>query len=364
MKRLCLFIAVCFLILGLISSCSLEETGFLEEDKIITNSDPDKDEENSEEEPTEKDDEEEEEEPEAPSVEFLFGKFVSETEIEFEFSLPVRVLSLSFDPPMESGLVEEGSLVTVFLDESPKPGMRFTTYIEAEDEWENIITVETILYAKNNRVPKLQINELRTEWSNSASRAEFIEFKILSEGNLGALRVFVASNNANPMIYQFLPVEVGAGEYVVLHLRTLEQNLVISEYGDCLEESGGRDSSPLARDIWIPGSSKLLRKTDAVYIMDLDDNVLDAVMISETQAAIWNRDFLIEAARFLFYKGAWSSPAGEICLPADAVSSIGIGSAVTRSISRNETMDNVGNATNWYVTGNGGATPGGPNRLQ
>jgi hypothetical protein len=376
MKRLS--IVVLFLFLGLFFSCShdgLEQQIYdpdleNEEDEFIPDLDPDEGEEEQgsadkngetaeEEDPAEEDKEEEDA---ALAAEFLSGKFVSETEIAFNFSLPVRVLSLSFEPPLESGQVKEGSTVTVILEENPKPGMRFTASIKAEDEWGNIIDAETSLFSINNRVPKMQINELRTESSNPYLRAEFIEFKMLSDGNLGALRVFAASNTANPMIYQFLPVEVSAGEYVVLHLRTMEPHLAVDEYGDCLEESGGRDSSPTARDIWIPGSVKLLRKTDAVYVMDQDDNVLDAVMISETQATAWTRNNLAEAASFLFHKGAWMSASGEICRPVDAVNSSGIGSAYTRSISRDETADNVGNATNWYIAESGNVTPGLPNK--
>jgi hypothetical protein len=362
MKRLCLLIAVCFLFLALLFSCSLkgpetlihDENTENKEGEVIRGLDQDEDEEEQEKQADLEDLEEQ-------SAEFLSGKFVSETEIEFEFSFPVKVLSLSFEPPLETESVDDGSRVKVFLEESPKPGMLFSASIEAEDEWENTIVVETVLLARNNRVPKLQINELRTEYSRP--RVEFIEFKMLSEGNLGGLRVFVASNSANPLLYQFKPVEVSAGEYVVLHLRTLDEKLSVSEYGDCLAESGGTDSSPTARDIWIPGSVKLLRKTDAVYVMDQDDNVLDAVMISETPNAAWSRDFLAEAARFLFDKGAWSSPSGEICRPVDAVDTSGIVTAATKSISRDEAAENVGNATNWYVTAGGGVTPGLPNKL-
>ena len=364
MKRLCLFLAVFFLFFGLISSCSpegienliAEQNSKNEEDKENPGSDKDEEE-------TGKDEKEEiEEEQEAPAAVFLSGKFVAETEIELEFSFPVKVLSLSFEPPLEPVSVEEGNIVKVFLEEQPEPGTRFKVSFEVEDEWENAFGAELILFAQNNRVPNLQINELRTESSTAQLRAEFIEFKILSDGNLGALRVFAAWSPTNQMIYQFLPVEVKAEEYVVLHLRTLEEHLCISEYGDCLAESGGKDSSPTARDIWIPGSTKWLRKTDAVYVMDLDDNVLDAVMISEAQGEVWSRPSLAKAAAFLFEKNAWASSTGEICRPADAVNSSGIGTAATRSISRNESAENVGNATNWFATGDGGATPGMPNK--
>jgi hypothetical protein len=234
--------------------------------------------------------------------------------------------------------------------------MQVTASIEAEDEWKNAISAQAPLTAKNLNFPTLQINELRTEYSKP--RSEFIEFKILSEGNLGALRVFAAGNNANPMIYQFAPVEVHAGDYIVLHLRTLEEDLCVDEYGDDLAESGGTDSCPSARDLWIPGSAKLLRKTDIVYVLDQDDRALDGVIISETKDSSWNKDYLATAAEFLFNQGVFKSPSGEICRPVDAVDSSVIKTSFTRSISRDETADNTGSSLDWYVTATGGVTPG------
>jgi hypothetical protein len=203
----------------------------------------------------------------------------------------------------------------------------------------------------------MRINELRTEYNGNTSRAEFIEFKILSAGNLGGLRVFVASNVSNPLIYEFLPVEVKAGEYVVLHLRTLDDSSV-DELGSDLNESGGRDASPDARDFWIPGNTKLLRKTDAVYIMDQDDRILDAVMIAESPIPPRSMAFFLQAAEFLFTNDAWKSANGTIPGVEDAVNSTAIGTALTRSISRDETVPDTDTAADWYITANNGATPG------
>ena len=308
------------------------------------------------------DDEEEEEAASEPKAELLSAKVVSETEIVFEFSAAVRLQSLAFETCKELKSVEEGNTLTLFLEEELKPGLRFSVELEVEDEWENLINLQIPLISVNNRLPKLLINELRTEWSNTSTskRAEFIEFRMLSEGNLGGLRVFAASNRINPLIYEFKPIEVREGEYVVLHMRTLESSSK-NEYGDDLDESGGRDSSPTARDLWIPGSTKLLRKTDAVYVLDLNDQVLDAVMIAERPDSPWPNSSLIAAAEFLFEQGAWVSAAGGVSSPADAVSSAAIGSALTRSISRDEAAENTRTAADWFVTGNNGVTPGLPN---
>ena len=296
--------------------------------------------------------------PEPEPAVFLTYTVISETEIDFEFSSPVTLKSLSFDPGLEIASVEEGNTVKVYMTEALKPGQRLAADILAEDELGNTINVLVPLLFKNNRVPGLLINELRTEFSKL--NAEYIEFKMINAGNLGGLRVFAAWLNKNPMIYEFPPVEVEAGEYVILHLRTLEESCM-DELGDNLDASGGTYSCPTARDLWIPGSSKLLHKTDAVYVIDQDDRVLDAIMLSETPDPFWNKSYFEEAAGFLFTKGAWKSPTGGICSPENAVSSTNVKTAITRSISRDETMDDTNTAAEWYVTANSGLTPGLPN---
>ena len=214
-----------------------------------------------------------------------------------------------------------------------------------------------------SKAPELLINELRTEFAGTDLISEFIEFKILKSGNLDGLKVFIASNFGAPFVYEFLPVEVKEGEYVVLHLRTLEESSV-DEYGDDITISGGRDSSATARDIWVPGSTKYLRKTDAVYVLDKDDRVLTAVMIVEHPNQPWPRDNFAETAEFLFSQGAWKSVDGGIGSPADAV--ISTRTTNTRTINRDETVENTNTAADWYITVTSGASPGrqnNPNRL-
>jgi len=217
----------------------------------------------------------------------------------------------------------------------------------------------------SSRVPQLLINELRTEYQRSPPRAEFIEFKMLSAGNLGGIRVFIVTNTRNPFVYEFQPVEVKKGEYVVLHLRTLEDSCR-DEYGDDLNESGGSGASPTARDLWVPGNTKLLNKTGAVYVMDQDDRILDAVMLAEDTIPARSIANFFEAAEFLYSKGVWKSADGTKPGHEDAVKTSRIGSALTRSVSRDETAPNTNTAADWYITADGGVTPGGensPNRL-
>jgi len=284
---------------------------------------------------------------------FLSCKAVSATEINFEFSHAVTVTSLHFSPVVTLEEVENGSTVRAIFSGGPGPGERLTADLLAEDENGNTINVLVPFRTRNDRIPRLYINELRTEYSNP--RAEFIEFITRDAGNMGALRVYIASNTRDPLVYEFPSIEVAANEYISLHLRTIEADSR-NELGSNLAESGGRDSSPTGRDLWIPGSTKLLRKTDIVYLLDQDDGIVDAVMLSENADPWWSNSSFAEIAEFLFRSDAWKSSDGKICSPADAVRTAG--TTNTRTICRDETIAHSRTAASWYITVTSGATPG------
>ena len=288
---------------------------------------------------------------------FISCKAVSESEINFHFSQPVKVTSLHFSPAILLEEVEDGSTVRVNFSGGPGPGERLTADLLAEDGSGNTINVLVPFRTRNDRVPPLRITELRTEYSKP--KCEFIEMKTLKSGNLGALRVFIAGNYKAPLVYEFPSIETAEGEYITLHLRTTEESNR-DELDANLDESGGADASASARDIWIPGTAKLLHKTDAVYLLDQDDRVVDAVMISESADPWWNKDYLAEAAEFLFGKGAWKDSEGKMCSPGGAVQSAG--TTVTRTVCLDEAAaENSGTADGWYITATNGATPGKPN---
>ena len=280
-------------------------------------------------------------------------KAVSQDEIEFVFSRSVTVKSLAFEPELSVASVENGETVKIRLAESPAPGKLITADIIAEDDKRNSINVLVTFRTRNDRMPDLIINELCVEYASvtAGRKAEFIEFKMKSDGNLGAMRLFIIgnSNASKQTIYEFSPAEVKKGDYVVVHLRTFDSESK-DELGSNLAESGGLNSSPSARDLWIPGNTKLLHKTAIVYVMDQDDNVLSAVMLRENIGSPWAKDYFTEAAAFLLLKGAWKG---------DAVPSTG--TTNTRTICRDETTENTKSAADWYVTVTSGATPGSPN---
>ncbi|GHT57344.1 hypothetical protein FACS1894109_09160 [Spirochaetia bacterium] len=292
---------------------------------------------------------------------FLECKAVSSRELTFTFSHAVKVVTLNFEPALEVESTGNGETVTVILKEALNEGDSITADLLVEDDAKHTLNVLVPFRARNDRIPKLLITELRTEYTKSKA-TEFVEFKTLEAGNLGAIRLFIPGNTKNPLAFEFPTAEVVAGEYILVHLRTTDADTgAANETGKDLGLSGGIDARDSARDFWVPGTDKLLHKTDIVYLTDQDDKILDAVMMSENADAAWSKEAFTTAAEFLHQQGAWVSAGGGVPGPKDAVITANIKTSLTRSVSRDEAAADANNAANWYITATSNATPGEPN---
>lgn len=299
---------------------------------------------------------------------FLDCRPVSAREVAFKFSHPVKLVYIHTDPALNGVCTEEGQEVVISFDKPLEEGKRFTADILVEDSDRNTLNVIVPFRARNDRMPALVFNELRFDNSGSNFKVEFVEFKALGSGNLGAIRLFVAHHSLVNPFYEFPPAEVKAGEYIVLHTRTVELGCV-DETGEDLGLSKGVEAEANARDFWIPGNKKLLHNTNGFWLLDQDDRIIDALLISETAdpgglSAAFAKTFNA-AAEFLGRKKAWLPISGNkipedwIPFPSDAV--ITKGTTNTRTLCRDETITPERRASNWYITATSSATPGKPN---
>jgi hypothetical protein len=281
--------------------------------------------------------------------------------IQFDFSQPVEVLSFSSDPPLPVQEITSGAPVQVILSADVPAGESYTADILVSDSEGNTLNVLVPFRSRNDRLPRILINEIRTEYSKP--KTEFVELRTLEAGNLGALRLYIAGYTDNPLVFEFPPAEVDAGEYILVHLRSIEngEDVMINETGASLDLSGGTDANAAARDFWVPGSEKLLHKTDAVYLMDQDDRVVDAVMMSEHDDPWWSKEHFVHAADLLYQQGAWIQGEGKIAGPADSVITAGIKTAMTRSICRDKDLPDTNTKADWYIVNTSKASPGAEN---
>ncbi|MDR0557994.1 MAG: hypothetical protein LBG43_09070 [Treponema sp.] len=289
---------------------------------------------------------------------FLGVNTVSATEICFQFSLPVTLLSAYFSPDMKVESIIEGTDVVITVSGSAAAGEQVTADILVEDEHNNTLHVLTSFRTRNDRIPSFVITEIRTE--TAKPKGEFVELKMSSDGNLGALRMFAATNGADAPLFEFEPVEVKKEEYVVIHLRTYEDGSV-SEDGTDIAAASATDAQSTARDFWLPDTVERLRKTDAVFFLDQDGAVLDAVLFSAdgTWGSKTYSGDMVKVVQLLSDRGAWTAASGGVPSPADAFSSAN--TTATRTICRKEATVDTNTAADWYITVASGATPGKPN---
>ena len=293
---------------------------------------------------------------------FLDCRPVSSKEMVFRFSRSVRVVSLFFNPVRAAEYVEKDDEISVTFTKALDAGMKLTADIIVKDSANNTLNVIVPFRARNDRMPQMIFNELRTEYSKP--KVEFLEFKTLGAGNLGALRLFIAGHSLSNPAYEFPPTEVKAGEFIVLHLRTVEDGCV-DETGQDLALSKGAEALDTARDFWVPGAAKLLHKTDALWLMDQDDKIIDAILLCEKPDAKWSSEAIAEAAKFIGLKKAWLPSSGDSKAdgvglePKDAV--LTAGTTNTRTICRDESLPRQNRAGSWYIAATSSATPGKPN---
>jgi hypothetical protein len=281
--------------------------------------------------------------------------------VNFGFSAPVTLESVYFDPALEYESRTDGKTLSFSFNTDLPGGERVTADLLVEDGRGNTLNVLVPFRTRNNNVPELLISEIRTENSNMSKnnpKTEFVELYILSAGNLGALRLYAAGNNSGKgletPILEFSPIMVDAGDYVVIHTRTLPgQAGCRDETGDDLGYSGGYEATP-SRDFWIPGSASRIHNTDAVFIVDQDDRIIDGVLLCEKGEA-WKND-IARAAEQLAGQNAWNSSEASLAVPTQKATP-------TRTVNRDTTKPDSNSAADWYVREKkGNESPGAPNK--
>ncbi len=280
------------------------------------------------------------------SPKFLELKVNSENSLQLLFSTSINLENLKIYPLDESQEIQveskdlgEGlwqiNSVTDF-------DCRKTYLIEGYvlDERGNSLYFKDSFTGFNGRVPKVVINEIRTEYSKP--KVEFIELKVLSDGNLGGMELITASDGSENS-YVIPSVEVKSGDYVVIHYRNIEEGC-IDELENDKELSTATESSS-ARDLWIENSSARIAKSDVIILKErIQGNIADGIIFTESSFSAWKTDYMAECAEVLISSEVWS---GE--------SVISDGLTTTRTLSR-QNLNKDKSA--WIVVGTSQATPG------
>ena len=95
-------------------------------------------------------------------------------------------------------------------------------------------------------------------------------------------------------------------------------------------------------------------------LQDANGRIIDAIIMNETPGGTWNKNqaHFADIADTLFAAGMWMSANGQKPAPFDAVDTSSINYSLMKSVSRYEGRETTHSAKDWYVTADGGITPG------
>ena len=284
---------------------------------------------------------------------------ISEHEISVSFTAPITVSRaaaiLPDDPETEIPVTWKEVLaskdIVFLLGESVGIGNRAALSATVIDGRGNSLSFSMPFTGFNSRPPVLRINEVRTEYSKP--KVEYIELFVVQEGNLGGVELTNAMNTVRPF-YEFPAVEVLAGDFIVYHLRSVEEGLV--DEIALRDESPGIDARSSARDFWDTLTSAPLKKTNVLLLKNRKGGqLLDALLLCEEGRTEWPNETVRLAAEEAALAGAW--------LPGPLVEDAfcSTGTTVTRTIGRNPFSADTELSGDWKISATSKCSPGATN---
>lgn len=173
--------------------------------------------------------------------------------IRFDEAISPLEGSFAVEPAEAGPLRAEASGAELALDfpADMRPGLDYRLAGEVEDEVGNSTRFALAFVGWNERPPRLRLSEAQTAKNSSTTNPhrDFLELECESAGNLGGVELAWASS-LKAYRYRFPAAEVGAGDFVVLHLAPAGLPEELDETGVALDLSGGADATATGRDFW------------------------------------------------------------------------------------------------------------------
>lgn len=278
-------------------------------------------------------------------------------------------------PPFQNE--EKGVMVRGVFPESQTldPGVPYILSGVALDGNGNSLLFQVPFHGFNNRVAGVVLSEVRTEaekMKTDKAKLEYVELYVHTAGNLAGISLWNANDDKKYGEYVFPAAEVKAGDYVVVHFRTMDEHAsgCIDETGDDLNASTAPDSCADVRDFWVPGTGSRLGKSDVILLRERSGgSLMDALLYVQSSAKDSTRSKLVETTRqFLGAEAGQEGIDFSTWVSGDGLTTI------NRTLSRQNIGANVAGAgdvhsasagEHWFVTKtvgkDKGATPGAPN---
>lgn len=305
--------------------------------------------------------------------------------LQMEFTKKIKVENArTYDSVTESFFCDvvaeyspDGKIASFELAKSTDIGTRYVLEGMILDENGNSLTFSMGFRGYNENPASVILSEVRNAYgtasvkdetgtSQKVHRSEYVELYVLRGGNLCGIEVCSAADGEDKK-FTFPSVEVNAGDYVTVHMRTIDADELdgegmISEMGDDLTLSTHEDSCNTARDLWSENTKSCFADSDIIYLKDsYSGKILDALVYAKSTVVFW-KDAFNDVVNAVEASGVWGSEV----FPENGVSSDLItSSAATRSFSRQNVeecaaafekgMPLKNGKDVWMITANSGA---------
>ncbi len=254
-----------------------------------------------------------------PKIEDFYVTGENSARIVFDQKVEFKGFSLNPAVSVEKVNVESSEsekclcLVDVVFSENLQVGEKYSLYGEVSDKIGNSLTFSLPLLGFNGRIPDVEITEIHPKYTSGTNssgkyyKCEFIELRILSDGNLSGLELYSAYDGEEKK-YVFPVLDVFRGEIIIVHLRKKDESAV-NELGSDLSLSKSKYSSDNARDLWAENESARLGDEMDVILLRNSGNgtVIDCVCYADESVLEWKSDEMKNAAKIAFESGKWNN---------------------------------------------------------
>ena len=301
----------------------------------------------------------------------------SATEIVCEFSAQVNVVKLFAVRVSENGeeigdeaecfgSCDQNGVLTIELAERTEIGQKYKMSGTVENSAKSTLSFSFFFLGMNDHRCNLVLSEIRDGYSSKKQECEFIEVYAVTSGNTAGIEIFSATDGEEKT-YRFPAIEVNAGDFITVHLRSLSENCV-DELGNTLNLNQKiSDTNSKSRDLFKEGNTAHLGgDADVILLRDCETKeVLDALCYakkSKIENNDWKKKECAVAAEKATAAGVWDGKGIDRAFNAD-------GFTQTHSLARqnipalkNASFPYPNGAQCWIVTANKNEiTPGKPN---
>lgn len=196
---------------------------------------------------------------------------------------------------------EDNTIVDISFSDDMTIGCDYRMTGFVKDEVGNSTVFMIPFTGFNSRIPCVVMTEIQTESVSSQTtteknngfyRNEYVEFFVLSDGNLSGL-VFESAYDGIERSFKFPAIDVRQGEVFILHLRN-RGNGCVSEIGEDLNAATNSYSVAGVRDLWVTSTETALgNKTDVLLVKNsFNGQVLDCVRYRESKITEWDKKYV------------------------------------------------------------------------